>query len=340
MLQMVMEHGGDILAEYRYFGPTDQRRDEQKDRFFTFTEFGGEKIPMTEADKVAVKIQGNTNKEFASLTVFGFKPLCDIPFHHTTEAPYFCYPNEDDCTGSTTAFVNLHAAMVRKKVLAVGELLTRVTAASRMVCIRPLTEDIDEDGEVRRPAGMLVTSLPFEDELRAIPTDACVDALKETGTDIASDELIDAASKLIQKQTLVDVEIGEVFQNPYFTRLWNYVERVALDEPTKTETVLDTELDKDQVLKLAGHQLRRFLEVLPDDIKPEKAVRKRKMEPDDSGVDWHEVFVTFSVAQCKNEELKKKLRSLGESVSGNKILVSLAFLRIIVRSICWFSFII
>jgi hypothetical protein len=82
----------------------------------------------------------------------------------------------------------------------------------------------------------------------------------------------------------------------------------------------DTIIDKIKVLKVAEDQIETFKSLLPADIKPEKAPanRKRKIEPDDSGIDWEMMFRESRLSEIKNLDLKKKFRSVGEAVSGNK----------------------
>jgi hypothetical protein len=46
--------------------------------------------------------------------------------------------------------------------------------------------------------------------------------------------------------------------------------------------------------------------------------RKRKVEPDDSGLDWFTIWSRDQYFECSNSDLKKKLRSCGEKVSGKK----------------------
>jgi len=121
-----------------------------------------------------------------------------------------------------------------------------------------------------------------------------------------------------------DVEIGGVehFQNAALLKFWDYVEHVALDEPLGSDKKYDTVVDKDKIMKKVGDQIQQFSLNLPEDVKPEKAAKKRKIVSDDSGIDWEDVFTKGTLAQCKNNDLKSKLRSLGEPISGNKSQVS------------------
>lgn len=267
----------------------------------------------------------------ASLILLGFKDQnTAVPFYHAVEHSYFCYPTDATTAGSTDAFAHLHASMVRKKVVAIGELLVRVTATSRFVVMRPMECQMDEDGEdMLHPPGFIVTSFPFEDEMRTIDPDAGSKMLEE-GEDIASDELVEAARDLIQNQTFdKGTVIGENFENAYIGRFWAYVESLALDEGMKADRKYDTEVDEEQILKRNGEQIDRFQQLLPEEPEPEKKSRKRKeLVPDTSGVDWETMYSENALDQCKVPQLKSYLKSIGEPLSGNKATVRL----------CWYLF--
>jgi hypothetical protein len=306
------------------------RNAEGTDRLRTFIEFGGERIPMSEKDKKGIRMAGNANNAFASLILLGFKDTNAVPFMHTLEETYFAYPNDERVEGSSSAFAHLHAAMLRKNVVAIGELLTRVsgTMHARLVAMRPLEEELCEDeinGQVvsrlKSPPGMVVVALPFEDDVRAMEPDAAVRSLETGGTAIATEKIVNAAMDLVQKQTLSNVEIGENFENATLAKFWDYVEHVALGECSPAEEEYDTVVDKEGVLKVAGEQITALKESLPPDVvvKPETAGSKRKIEADDSGVDWELMFVEGRLSDCKNDQLKKKLRSVqGAKLTGNK----------------------
>lgn len=322
--QILTNDGGEVLVEHRSFEKPQKKKPlGEQMRLRNFVEFAGHDVAFSLSDKVDTKKQCNANQDFASLILLGFKRETAVPFYHSVEKSYFAYPSD---AASADAFAHLHQNMLRRGVIAVGELLTRVTATSRLVVLRPLQEVVEmvEGGMMQqsRPPGMLVTDIPFEDEMRAIEPDVATKTWEETGYDLAAQDMIKAAMNLVQKQTLVGVEIGEDFENAAMCRFWNYVEHVALDEGLRADKPYDTEIDKGEVLKHAGEEIDEFVALLPDDIKPEQAPRKRKIEPDDSGVDWGKVYMGGAVSRCKVADLKKKLKSVGELVSGNKSVVS------------------
>ena len=145
----------------------------------------------------ALKKTANANKEFGCLSLLGFQPRNSnnnsntIPcWYHMTESAYLIYPSEDLNHTTTNygrnqeAFCHLHASMLRKGVLAMGEVLHRVQGTSRLVAIYPLEPSgggvLDENNEQKprpdQPPGMAVVTLPFEDDMRALEPDA---AMKE-----------------------------------------------------------------------------------------------------------------------------------------------------------------
>jgi hypothetical protein len=110
------------------------------------------------------------------------------------------------------------------------------------------------------------------------------------------------------------------------------VERVALDEGKKKEKVYDTEINVEQVLQRAGAEIDAFAALLPADVVATKkrkapaaakaaAAAKPKVK-DTTGIDWAEAYRTDTLLQFKNDELKVKLKSLGEAVGGTKAVLA------------------
>ena len=295
-----------------------------KDQLRTYCNFGGEHVYISIDDKVALKKAANANPEFASLILLGFRDKDSIPVvHHCLEQAYFAYPSDERTVGSTAMFAHLHASMLRKGVLAIGELLARATATSRLVALWPLpeeTEQLDQGNHilsiVKRPPGMMITTLPFEDEVRSVGTDAAVQAFGE-GTDLASEAVVQAAMDLVEKQTIENVEIGENFENARLDKFWDYVEHVALAQQLSGHRDYDTILDKDEISKLVGAEAAAFEASLPADI--EKSPKKRKIVPDANGdLDWAMIYREGRLDDCRNADLQKKLSSLGKKKTGKK----------------------
>ena len=292
------------------------------------------------------------------LTILGFKPRGSIPWYHCIVKTYLIFPNDKDVKGSENAFMHLHASMIRKNVLAVGEALHRESSQSRLVAIYPF-EETDH-----LPPGMYVKSLPFEDDMRQVAPDAASvefnlqrehqkarignsdgtlpdkhnssntginefceeNALFSKSDDknkgnIASEELVSAAMNLMSRQGISSVEIGEDFENAALTEFYSYLKSVAFDT-AKEENNYDTILDKDAILKIAGKEIEAFCSCLPIDIERPKysnsRKRVRKTVPDDSGIDWIERYRMDELGTCKVDQLKKYLRSVGLPTSGRK----------------------
>ena len=123
------------------------RANEQQHRLRTFVEFGEERVFINKHDDIVRLKQACNAKDYASCILLGFKDKNAINLvEHTLEMAYFVYPKIDQgdedkkptaasanvvSTGtwaSANAFAHLHASMLRKRVLAMGELLTKRTA--------------------------------------------------------------------------------------------------------------------------------------------------------------------------------------------------------------------
>ena len=334
--------------------PTAEQRDYQQSqtsiqRFRQFFNFANELVPITPSDMK--KINTNANGGYApALTILGFKPIDSIPWYHSISKSFIIFPTDVDVKGSENAFMHLHASMLRKKVLAMGEALFRETSQSRLVAVYPF-EETDH-----LPPGMYVKSLPFEDDMRKLVPDAasieserqqtqndetspsahpdkhgsmdydkgdlfCENNDDKYGTgNIASEELINAAMSLTNRQTISSAEIGEDFENAALTEFYSYLKSVAFDT-AKEENNYDTILNKDAILKVAGKEIEAFRSGLPVDIERPKATsrkRTKKLVPDDSGIDWIELYGTNEIGNCKVDQLKKFLRSVGLPTSGRK----------------------
>ena len=356
----VDDGGGQIMVEQRSFDPskkgTSQNANRQR-QLQTYFEFGNEYVPFSLRDKVLIKQKCNTNPDFASLILLGFKPATSIPFYHTIEKSYFAYPSEfsnraanqshnNSSSNSVDAIAHLHMSMIRKNVVGIGELLTRATATSRLVVIRPIREVLrpvsnDNDGEegeeeevymLIRPPGLLITALPFEDEMRSATPSTSI-------TQEVSEGLITAATNLIEKQSFDDdVEIGVDFTNAAMSRFWNYIEHIAYNEDTMLDErqQYDTEIKAEEVLGQSGEEIDQLLALLPESVQPKKvpsSSRKRKattgttppyrhpFEEDTSGVDWPTIVQQGALSKCTVVDLKTKLRSIGQTVNGNKAAV-------------------
>lgn len=295
---------GAILISSR--DPKEEQRRLEQARIRTFVPFGGREAEITKGELVSIKQQSNATKE-ASLVLLGFKPKDAIPLHYTVENSYFLYPNDEKAKGSKAAFANLHASMIRKGVVAIGELLTRKTATSSLVAIFAQEEESTDEGLQVTPPGLVVVLLPFEDDVRALDQ-------SDAGT--ATEESVQAAVKMVQAMSFGSEVSLEYFKNDNLVHFWNYVESIALDtdlpEPEQT-----LQVSKEDIREVAGKDIDAFYASLPEDVVIKKAT-KRKIVVDESGVDWVQTCQMDSLDECKADTLKQYLRSVGEKLSGKK----------------------
>ena len=148
-----------------------------------------------------------------------------------------------------------------------------------------------------------------------------IDNRKHLTDNIVSEELTTAAINLMKRQSISSAVIGADFENAALTEFYSYLKSVAFDT-TKEENNYDTIVNKDAVLKIAGEEIDAFRSCLPIDVeRPKVSVsrkRIRKTVPDDSGIDWIELYRIDEIGMCKVDQLKKYLRSVGLPTSGRK----------------------
>jgi len=288
-----------------------QRETANKSRIHTVTQFGGKTVPITPDEVAEIKKMSNANHEKASLILLGFKPKESLPMHYTVEQSFYLYPNEEKIKGSTAAFASLHAAMLRKGLLAIGELLTRVSATSRLVAIFPQEEKYlpeDEGGDLETPQCMVACVLPFEDDVRALDPDS--------GT--TTEDTVQAAMKLIEAMNFGDFAL-DYFKNDSLLNFYSYMEAIALENPLPDEPEQSlNQISEEDVRATAGEQIDAFVASLPEDIFVPKEPRKRKREPDESGCDWISLYKANELDDCTLPQLKCYLKSVGEKLSGKK----------------------
>ena len=279
---------------------------------------------MSKEDKARIVKSGNVHPEKASLALFGFKPKPpqnDFLSYKIIDRPILAYPNESVVKGSTCAFATLHKAMIRKNVIGIGELLTRVTSSSRIVAIIAQDEKRIVDDEINDAftqivsPGFLIIPLAYEDDIRPIPA-------FEPSEHIANEALVKAAENLIKSQIIDDNDdFLHAFENPALAKFWNYIDSIALDVPYQQYCEEDdvTRMKVDDIIEAAGTYIDEFKALLPEDevaVKPMK--RKADLPPDDTGIDWFEEYKNDNLESFKINELKSYLRSFGGKISGRK----------------------
>ena len=224
--------------------------------------------------------------------------------------------NEARVKGSCVAFSALHTAMNTKNALMIGEVLTRKTAASRLVAAWAVPElfETDEDGEdvLVRPSGLLVILLPFESEAKRPVVDAATRATEPLATDALVDE-----AKAIMNGITISPTFGENFPNVSLNLFWDKLEEIALNERNAVQSD-DTLMTRDDVVSRVGSHLDNFMQLLPEDPAPVKKRKELVHVPDDSGIDWEDAYSRGQLGSFKIDQLKKYLQSVGEKVTGRK----------------------
>lgn len=274
----------------------------------TIAHFGERTVPITKDEVAEIKRQSNANSDKANLILLGFKPKDSLPLHYTVEQSFYLYPNDDKVKGSTAAFANLHAAMKRKGVYAIAELLTRTTATSRLLAIFPQDEMLHPEGELEVPQCMAAYSLPFEDDVRA--------AYPDSGT--ATEESVQAVIDLISAMNFGEDFALDYFKNDSLLHFYTYMESIALETTLPSPEQSLNQITDEDIRATAGKQIDAFTESLPEDIVVVKEPKKRKREPDDSGIDWVGVYRANELGDCTMPQLKSYLKSVGEKVGGKK----------------------
>ena len=317
---------------------------------------GGEKNPlyaeMQPSDLVKMKKACNANPDFASLILIGFKPRDRVRFSDSTDVAYFMFPQESKVEGSGRAFASLLEGMKRKNVLAMGEILTRVSATSRLVAFWPI---VDGAPELAPQEGMVMVYLPFQDEIRSLPKekdyaarfycgmdggaddsgrmdiedkmDQVESSVFEGSSSFVSSELVDATGNIIKKLTLLDRQLGVDFVNAYLTEFYKDLERTALGIEGSISNDYDTILTEERkqaTLDEVGKDVEVFESLLPEDT-PLTTAGKRKSTTstanpgaDDTGIDWNEDYDEGRIEGATIPQLKKYCEAHGLKKGGKK----------------------
>merc|ERR1719491_96877 len=100
------------------------------------------------------------------------------------------------------------------------------------------------------------------------------------------------------------------------------MESVSLGMPLREDELEDNdiELHVKGILASAGDQIKALQLSLPEDrVALKQRKRKAKVEvPDVTGIDWLHCYERDGLSDCKVDELKAYLRSVGEKVGGRK----------------------
>ncbi|KAL7547793.1 hypothetical protein ACHAWF_011058 [Thalassiosira exigua] len=210
--------------------------------------------------------------------------------------------------GSGKALFNLKQSMMKKNVFAVGELLLRATATSRMVAMVPTKDE---------STGFLLIHLPYKEDTREV---------SHNDIGFADQNSVNAAKRLILKSTLqCDDFAATLPENPWLRHFFGYLESVSLGRPLG-EVEDDAKMDVERMLETAGEEIASFSLSLPEDEKPVKNERKRKAPTssmpeflkESISDEWIDRYKNDEVVDCTANELKAFLKSQGERIAGKK----------------------
>ena len=285
-----------------------------------YMDFGDFHVPLTKSEVNAIQAASNSLSDSNYLMIIGFRHIDSVPLEHTVERPYFAYPNDNFVSGSSVAFAALNDSMLRRGVIGIGELLTKVGSTSRVVALFPcheVREEVEYAGgnkivEQVQPTGWIVVPLPFEDDIRQIDcTSSCY----------ADQTAIMRMKDIITRSQIYNIEWGYSFKNPTLSQFWKYIEEVALNNELPDP---DDEIQTNDVVvrERIGVQIERLENTLPTEIiqedTKETAKRRRRSHEGVTGIDWREMYKNDELNSCKVDEMKIFLRSIGISASGNK----------------------
>ena len=104
--------------------------------------------------------QVSNSQDEASLAIHGFRPMKLLPRTNLLTRSVFVLANDLRVNGSGKALYNLKQSMRKKKVFAVGELLLRAAATSKMVAFVPKDDSY---------GGLYIIQLPYKEDVRTCP---------------------------------------------------------------------------------------------------------------------------------------------------------------------------
>lgn len=211
--------------------------------------------------------------------------------------------------------------MIRKHVVAIGELLAKSGTTSRLVALRPFVPT--DDVPIQPPPGMIATLLPFQEEVREVAEETD----ESSGSPAVSDELRSAMVSLVQRLTWKDEKpvIGEDFTNSHLERLYQYIESVALNEPYVEEefdTVLSPEEKERRRTKCQSIVVRIKNAISERAPSSSKNSRKRAIGTvlDASSSDWTTLYLNCqgNLNKWTVPKLKEYCKKMGLLQGGKK----------------------
>ena len=239
-------------------------------------------------ENVATMKRLSNSLDKAGLIVHGFRPMKFLNATNLMSNAVLAMANDFRVRGSGRALYNLKRSMKKKKVFAVGELLLRATATSRMVAMIPKDDDSD---------WFVITQLPFREDVRDVP---------DGNIGLADRDSVDAAKKLVSKSTLRFDDFASCLpENPFLKHFFGYLESVSLGNKLGRVDD-DTRMDFQSMMKNSSEEIKSFSSILPEDEQPVKIGRKRKAPPPSSkdrdlknesiGQEWIDMYKNAEVS--------------------------------------------
>ncbi|CAM9575786.1 unnamed protein product [Chrysoparadoxa australica] len=214
---------------------------------------GGDRVAFSRAEYKAAKSVGAPG-----LVLIDFRPLSFIQDEWTVREPYFIYPSEELCEGSSKAFAALNAVMLEKKQLALVRVALREPSTPQLGCLVP-QEEIIEDEEQVQPPGMHLIMVPFKDEVR---TNDFARVPRHTKPDEAA---VEAAMGVIAATMIPDFDCRS-FENPVLQMHYRGLETLAQaegeDDYDEWQDSMDTTAPSKETTEKIDKALAPFLEKL------------------------------------------------------------------------------
>jgi hypothetical protein len=291
---------------------TESGEEVEPENIHHFADFCG-RVSLPPGNVATMKRLSNSIDK-AGLFLHGFRPMKFLPATttHLVSRTILAVANDSRVSGSCRALYNLKQSMKKKNVFAVGELLLRATATSRMVALVPRDDESD---------WFVVIQLPYREDVRDVP---------DGDIGFSDQNCVDAAKRLIAKCAIRfdDDDFASCLpENPYLKYFFGYLESVSLGKELGRVDD-DARMDVHSMTKHAGEEIESFARSLPEDEQPVKNERKRKAPPPSStdrdlkkesiGQEWIDMFKNDEIADLKNDELKAFLKTQGERLAGKK----------------------
>ncbi|KAJ3035302.1 X-ray repair cross-complementing protein 6 [Rhizophlyctis rosea] len=227
--------------------------------------YGKEKVIFSKEEVAEIKYFGDPG-----LVLLGFKPKTSLKFKHNVRHSAFIYPNELDCTGSSSLFAHLLYRMIEKEKIAICRLIARRNAAPRLVALVPQPGFTSTTGD-EEPCGFHVVFLPFADDLRHLKNIV-------KAADPVPEEYLDLASEFIDKLEIKNYRVDN-YENPVLQKHYANLQAIALGKD-RTEEIDDKTLPKTEAMhKRCGKQIEAFMEHIRSTVGEEVQTTKKRKAP-------------------------------------------------------------